>query len=102
MNVQLINTLMIIYRTLIRSKIDYGSIVYDFTALQDLKALETTAYEGMRKASGCFKSTPITSLQVIVTEPTLIRSLPNIPAFNYITPEQENVYNLKRIHLPLR
>ena len=53
---------MIIYRTLIRSKIDYGSIVYDSAALQDLKALETTANEAMRIASGCFKSTPIPSL----------------------------------------
>ena len=100
---------MIIYRTIIQSKIEYGSIVYDSAALQDLKALETTANEAMRIASGCFKSTPITSLQVITTEPPLqqrrdklslkyyfkMRSLPNNPAFNYVTPEQENVYNLK-------
>ena len=65
------HALMIIYRTLIRIKLDYGSIVYDSAALQDLKALQTTANRAMTIASGCFKSTPITSLQVITTDPPL-------------------------------
>ena len=107
-------TLMTVYRALIRSKIDYDSIVYDSAATQDLKALETTANEAMRIASGCLKSTPISSLRVVSEEPPLqmrrdqlsrkyyykIRSSPNNPGFKHITPEQENLYSMKRIPPP--
>ena len=107
-------TLMMIYRTLIRSKIDYGCFVYDSAAKQDLRALEVIANEAMRIASGCFKSTPIASLQVITSEAPLqlrrdklgmkyyykTRHQPNNPAFRHLTPEHENLHLISRTPPP--
>ena len=64
-------TLMMIYRSLIRSKIDYGCIVYNSASSRELVSLESVSNEAMRISSGCFRSTPISSLQVITEEPPL-------------------------------
>lgn len=107
-------TLMTIYRSLIRSKLDYGCIVYNSANNTDLTNLESISNEAMRIASGCFRSTPIHSLQVITSEPPLqirrdklslryfykTRSLPQNPAFKYMTPEQETLYSNRRIQAP--
>ena len=50
------------YRMVIRSKIDYGCIVYGLTNEFLLKSLHTVANEAMSIAIGAFKSTPIESL----------------------------------------
>ena len=56
----------------IRSKIDYGSIVYQSTSQTAKQLIEPIAMECLRIASGCFKSTlPTESLQVITNEMTL-------------------------------
>ena len=55
----------------IRSKIDYGCIVYNSARSRELVSLETVSNEAMRISSGCFKSTPLSSLQVITEEPPL-------------------------------
>ena len=99
-------TLMMIYRSLIRSKIDYGCIVYNSASSRELVSLESVSNEAMRISSGCFRSTPISSLQVITEEPPLqirrdklslkyyykLKSLLQTPAFKYITQEQETLY----------
>ena len=64
-------TIMMIYRSLIRSKIDYGCIVYNSASSRELVSLESVSNEAMRISSGCFRSTPISSLQVITEEPPL-------------------------------
>ena len=97
---------MMIYRSLIRSEIDYGSIVYNSDSSRELVSLESVSNEAMRISSGCFKSTPLSSLQVITEEPPFqirrdklslkyyykVKSLPQNPAFKLITPEQEALY----------
>ena len=63
--------LMRIYRTYIRSKLDYGCIIYDSASITELKKLDTVAHEALRIASGAFKSTPVESLLVHCEEPSL-------------------------------
>ena len=102
-------TLMMIYRSLIRSKIDYGCIVYNSASSRDLESLESVSNEVMRMSSGCFKYTPIFSLQGITGEPPLqiriyklslkhcynVKSSLQKLAFKIITPEQETLYTNK-------
>ena len=57
--------LMRVYRSLIRSKIDYGCIVYNSSSSGKIESLEIVSNEAMRISSGCFEFTPISSLQVI-------------------------------------
>ena len=68
----------------------------------------------MRIATRCFKTTPISSLQVITNEPPLqlrrdklslkyyykIRSLPSNPTFNLLSVEQETLYANKSLPPP--
>ena len=62
---------MIIYRSLIRSKIDYGCLVYNSANSRKLVSLEYVSNEAMRISNGCFRSTLISSLEVITEEPPL-------------------------------
>ena len=62
---------MMVYKSLIRSKIDYGSLVYTSASSKVLASLESVSTEAMRIPSGLFKSTPIFSLKVITKEPPL-------------------------------
>ena len=62
---------MPLYRAIIRSKIDYGSIVYGAANAATLKSLEVVANEAMRITSGTFKTTPVSIMQVMNSEPPL-------------------------------
>ena len=87
-------TLIMVYRSLIRS-----------ASSRKLESLESVSNKVMRISSGCFKSTPITSLQVTTEEPPLqirndklspkdyykVKGFLQNPAFNFITPEQETL-----------
>ena len=67
-------SLMILYRMLLRSKIEYGYIVYSSAAADVLRPLHSIISEALRIASGAFKSTPIQSLHIITNEmPTDLR-----------------------------
>lgn len=63
--------LMRLYRTLIRPKIDYGSIVYGSANATLLKSLEVVQNEAMRISTGALKSTPIKNLNILCNEPSL-------------------------------
>ncbi|GBN20509.1 RNA-directed DNA polymerase from mobile element jockey, partial [Araneus ventricosus] len=69
-------SLMRIYRSLVRSKLDYGVPVYDSAAKSSLKMFcpsvhDSVHHQGLRIATGAFRTTPIPSLQVISGEPSL-------------------------------
>lgn len=64
-------SLMYLYRALVRSRLDYGAIVYNSAHPTTLKQLDPIANEAMRIASGAFKSSPISSLQVLLNETSL-------------------------------
>jgi ribonuclease HI len=65
------HTLMILYKTLIRSKLDYGCIVNNSANNILLSSLDTVANEAMRISTGAFKSSPIECLHIITNEPPL-------------------------------
>ncbi|GBN33306.1 hypothetical protein AVEN_267687-1 [Araneus ventricosus] len=64
-------SLVRIYRSLVRSKLDYGVPVYGSTAKSTLKMLDSVHHQGLRIATGAFRTTPIPSLHVISGEPSL-------------------------------
>ena len=64
-------TLIRLYRTIIRPKIDYGCIVYGSASSKLLRSVDVIVNEALRISSAAFKSTPIANLQVLLNEPPL-------------------------------
>jgi ribonuclease HI len=64
-------TLLKLYRTLIRSKLDYGSIVYGSARKSYLQMLDPIQNLSLRLCLGAFRTSPIESLQVEANEPPL-------------------------------
>ena len=65
------DTLMNIYRALVRLRLDYGAILYNSAPSQVLNQLQPVVNECLRIATGAFKTSPVTSLQVIAQEKSL-------------------------------
>ena len=63
--------LLNLYRSLIRSKLDYGSIVYGSARKSYLKSLDTIHHQGLRLALGAFRTSPVESLYAESNEPSL-------------------------------
>lgn len=63
--------LLRLYRALIRSKIDYGSIVYASASDSLLRSLDVVHNQGLRLCLGAFKSSPVDSLYIDAHEPPL-------------------------------
>ena len=63
--------LLNLYRSLIRSKLDYGSIVYGSARKSYLKSLDTIHHQGLRLALGAFHTSPVESLYAESNEPSL-------------------------------
>jgi hypothetical protein len=61
-------TLLIIYKVLIRSKIDYGTILYKNTNIKHLNIIQTELNIAIRLSIGGFKSSPIESIRNITNE----------------------------------
>lgn len=64
-------TLLTIYRMLIRSKIDYGCIVYNSASKRILDTLNVIQHKALRIATGALCTSPILSIQVISSEKPL-------------------------------
>ena len=58
------SVLLNLYRSLIRSKLDYGCIVYGSARQSYLKMLNTIHHQGLRLALGAFRTSPVESLYV--------------------------------------
>ena len=63
--------LLNLYRTIVRSKLDYGCIVYGSARPSYLKILDTIHHQGIRLALGAFRTSPADSLLVEANEPPL-------------------------------
>ena len=99
-------TLLHLYRSLIRSKLDYGSIVYGSARKSYLQMLDTVHNQGLRLALGAFRTSPISSLNVEADEPSLwlrrekmslqyairLAANPSNPAFEVTFPSQFQEY----------
>ena len=64
-------TLLHLYRSLIRSKLDYGSIVYGSAKKSYLQILDTVHNQGLRLALGAFRTSPVSCLNVEADEPSI-------------------------------
>ena len=65
------SVLLNLYRSLVRSKLDYGSIVYGSARKSYLKCLDTIHHQGLRLALGAFRTSPVESLYAESNEPSL-------------------------------
>ena len=93
-------TLLKLYRSLVRSKLDYGCIVYGSARDSYIKELNPIHNQALRLCLGAFKSTRVESLYVETNEPPLeyrrykltmqygikIKANPDIPSFESIFP----------------
>ena len=89
-------TLLRIFRSLVRSKLDYGCIVYGYGDKSALAKLDVVHRSGIRLSLGAFKSSPKEALYVEANEPPLeirrkelamryalkIKSNPNNPVYD--------------------
>ena len=93
-------TLLKLYRSLVRSKLDYGCVVYGSASQHLLKSLDPIHHQGLRIALGAFRTSPVQSLYSEAGEPSLedrrsklalnyfikIKSLPHNPCFSSLDP----------------
>ena len=63
--------LLQLYCSLIRSKLDYGTIVYGSARPSHISSLDTVHHQGLRLALGAFRTSPVQSLYVEAEEPSL-------------------------------
>ena len=64
-------TLIKLYRSLIRSKLDYGCFIYGAARKSYLQRLETIHHQGLRLTLGAFNTSPKESLYIEANEPPL-------------------------------
>ena len=65
------SVLLNLYRSLGRSKLDYGSFIYGSARKSYLKCLDTIHHLGLRLALGAFRTSPVESLYAESNEPSL-------------------------------
>ena len=109
--------LLHIYRSLVRSKLDYASFVYGNTSPSYISKLDTIHHQGLRLALGAFRTSPVDSLLAEADEPPLalrrkqlalqyalkIGACPDNPAHKYVWNyciENEILFNTKVNNLP--
>ena len=63
--------LLNLYRTIIRSKLDYGSIIYGSARKSYLEMLDPIHHQGLILALGAFRTSPSESLLAEANEPSL-------------------------------
>ena len=64
-------TLLKLYRSLVRSNLDYGCLVYGSASKTALAKLDPVHNQGLRLSLGAFRSSPVESLYVEAHEPPL-------------------------------
>ena len=58
----------VIFRSLIRSKLDYGAVVYGSARKSYLRILEPVQNQALRLCLGAFRTSPATSLHIEANE----------------------------------
>ena len=64
-------TLMLFYRSLIRSKLDYGCFIYDSASTSAKRTLDTIHHTALRIVTGAFRTSPVMSILADADEPPL-------------------------------
>ena len=103
-------TLLKLYRSLVRSKLDYGCIVYGSASKTALAKLDPVHNQGLRLSLGAFRSSPVESLSVEAHEPPLeirrdklalqyvlkLKANPENPAYDVVfNPKHKELYKDK-------
>ena len=65
------SVLLSLYRSVVRSKLEYGSIIYGSARKPYLKCLDTIRHQGLHLSLGAFRTSPIESLYAELNEPAL-------------------------------
>ena len=100
-------TLLKLYHSLVRSKLDYGCIVYGSASKTALAKLDPVHDQGLRLSLGAFRSSPVESLNVEAHEPPLeirreklalqytikLKANPGNPAYDVVfNPKYQHLY----------
>ena len=92
------STLLLMYRALIRSRLDYGCFIYDNTSDPIKRTLDVVHHSAIRIAMGAFRTTPVASLLAEAHEPPLglrrqalgmryalkLRQFPSYPSYDAV------------------
>ena len=104
-----------LYCALVRSKLDYGCIVYGSARRLVLKQLDQIHHQGLRIALGAFRTCLAQSLHVEADEPSLtsrrrnlslnyvlkLKSLPENPVYKYVfEPENTQLFEESEPKIP--
>ena len=107
--------LLRLYRALVRSKLDYGSIVYGSARTSYIGMLDTVHHQGIRLSLGAFRTSPVESLYVEANEESLYRrrerlplqyaiklsSTPNNPTFDTVfRPKYSEIFAIRPNAIP--
>ena len=65
------STLLLLYRAIVRSKLDYACFVYDGACESSKTMLDTVHHASLRVVTGAFRTSPVPSLLAEVNEPPL-------------------------------
>ena len=65
------SSMLSIYRTIVRSRLDYGAIIYSAARISTLGKLNPIHHQALRLCSGAFRTSPVHSLYTDCHEPSL-------------------------------
>ena len=109
------STLLKLYRSLVRSKLDYGCFIYGSARKSYLRCLDSIHHLGLRLALGALRTSPVESLYVEANEAALslrreklalqyftkLQSCPSNPAFDCtINPKYQECFARKESAIP--
>ena len=77
-------TLLMLYRAIVRSKFDYGCIVYGTASNTNLRQLDSIHNSGLRLALGAFCTSPVSSLYTEANEAPLEERRLKMPMHYYV------------------
>mgnify|MGYP003623217385 CR=1 FL=1 len=106
-------TLLCTYRAIIRSKLDYGCIVYNSARQSTLKTINSIQTSALRIVTGCFRTSPIQSILIETEELPLdirrniltiqyafkILTSPNSKIYSYVFPNRRQ-NNIRTNNIP--
>ena len=78
------NTLLMQYRAIVRSKLDYGFIVYGTASNTNLQQLDSIHNSGLRLALGAFCTSPVSSVYTEANEAPLEECRLKLPMHYYL------------------
>ena len=109
------STLLKLYKSLVRSKLDYGCFIYGSVRKSYLRCLDSIHHLGLRIALGALRTSPVESLYIEANEAPLslrreklalqyftkLQSCPSNPAFDCtINPKYQELFARKESAIP--